>query len=75
MGITELGCMGVKPGLDVMNDDTEEGQILTGVYKFVTSEPGGPHDFYWGLEIEDPLKLWAFCDWDKIEDHEKFAKE
>ena len=75
MTVTEIGCMGVKPGLDVMNDDTEEGQILTGVYKFVTRTPGGPRDFYWGLEVEEPLKLWAFCEWDTIEDHEKFAKE
>jgi hypothetical protein len=73
MTITEIGCMGVKPGIDIMNEETEEGKILPGVYKFVTTTVGGPYDFYWGLELENPLKLWGFCDWDVVEDHTKFA--
>lgn len=75
MLITEVGLMGVKPNLDVMNDETEEGKILTGVYKFVTSTPGGPSRVYWGLEVKNPLNLWAWFDWDSVEQHEKFAKK
>ena len=66
--------MGVKPGLDVMNETTWEGQILMGVWNTVIEAPGGPHRVYWGLEMEDPYKVWAFFDWDSIDHHEKFAK-
>jgi hypothetical protein len=33
--------MGVKPSLDVMNDRTTEGQILTKLYNYVVTAPGG----------------------------------
>ncbi|KIW69968.1 hypothetical protein PV04_02280 [Phialophora macrospora] len=91
MPVTEIGCMG-KPGLDIMDDTTEAGQILTRVYETVTTAPGGPYSVYWGVEIEadaganaesksngvqatdpDPTKLWAFFDFDSVEQHEKFA--
>ncbi|KFY57237.1 hypothetical protein V496_06511 [Pseudogymnoascus sp. VKM F-4515 (FW-2607)] len=74
MVVTEIGCMGVKPSLNIIDETTKEGQVLTGAWKAVISAPGGPHQVYWGLEVEDPSKLWAFFDWDSIEDHEKFAK-
>jgi hypothetical protein len=74
MPVTEVGCMGVKPGHNIMDETTAEGQILAGAYKAVVAAPGGPHHVYFGLEIEDPSKLWAFFDWDSVEDHEKFAK-
>jgi len=74
MAVTEIGFMGVKPNLDVMNDSTHEGQILSGAWNAVTTAPGGPHRVHWGLEIEDPSKIWAFFDWDSLEEHEKFAK-
>lgn len=66
--------MGVKPGLNVMDETTSEGQVLLGIWKAITSAPDGPHQIYWGLETENPLFLWAFFDWDSVEDHEKFAK-
>ncbi|KFY81249.1 hypothetical protein V500_11590 [Pseudogymnoascus sp. VKM F-4518 (FW-2643)] len=74
MAVTEIGRMGVKPGLNIMDETTQEGQVLTEAWKAVTSAPGGPHRVYWGLEVEDPSKLWAFLDWDSVEDHENFAK-
>jgi hypothetical protein len=74
MAVTEIGCMGVKPSLDVMNDRTTEGQILTKLYNYVVTAPGGPLRVYWGLESEDPSYIWTFFDWNSIEDHEKFAK-
>jgi hypothetical protein len=52
MPVTEIGCMGVKPGLDVMDDTTEAGQILTRVYETVTTAPGGPCRVYWGVELK-----------------------
>lgn len=74
MSVTEVGCMGTKPGTDVMEETTREGQVLVEAWKAVTTAPGGPLQVYWGVEIENPLKLWAFFDWDSLEDHEKFAK-
>lgn len=74
MPVTEVGCMGVKPDHDVMNDATREGQVLTGVWKTVTTAPGGPQRVYWGLEVEDPSKVWAFFDFESIEEHRKFAE-
>ena len=74
MAVTEVGCMGVKPNIDIMDQDTPEAQILTGVWKTVTTKPGGPHRVYWGLEREDPSRVWGFFDWDSVEQHQKFAQ-
>jgi hypothetical protein len=74
MTVTEVACVAIKPGLDVMNPTTPEGQVLLRAWKPVTAAPGGPHHLYYGVEIEDPSKLWAVCDWDSIEDHLNFAK-
>ncbi|SPO04284.1 uncharacterized protein DNG_06967 [Cephalotrichum gorgonifer] len=75
MIITEVGCMGVRPGIDVMDSATPEGRILTGIWSTVTKKPGGPSRVYWGLERENPLNLWAFFDWDSVEQHKNFARE
>ena len=75
MSVTEVGCMGVKPGLSVMDPSTPEGQILTGAWKTVTTKPGGPSRVYWGLETENPSNLWAFFDWVSVEQHKTFAEE
>ena len=75
MAVTEIGLMGVKPNLDVMNDSTPEGQIVSGAWKAVTTAPGGPSRVHWGLEIEDPTKFWGFFDWDSLQQHEEFAKQ
>jgi hypothetical protein len=74
MTVTEVGCMGVKPSLDVTNDSTSEGQILTELYNYIITAPGGPLRVYWDLEAENPTYLWAFFDWDSVEDHENFAR-
>ena len=73
MPVTEIGCMGVKPGLNIMDETTREGQIMAGAYKAVAAAPGGPHQVYWGLEVENPSNVWALFDWDSVEDHAKFA--
>ncbi|KAH7251543.1 hypothetical protein BKA59DRAFT_524892 [Fusarium tricinctum] len=75
MTVTEVGCMVVKPDLDIMNDSTPEGQILTGTWNTVLSKPGGPQRVYWGLESKDPSRLWAFFDFESIEQHQQFAQE
>jgi len=66
--------MGIKPGFDIMDESTPEGQILIKAWNTVITAPGGPHRVYWGLEIDDPSKIWAFFDWDSVEAHENFAK-
>lgn len=60
MTIVEIGRMGVKPGLDVMDESTPEGKILPNAYTLVTTLPDGPQRSYWGLEVEDALKVWGF---------------
>ncbi|KAF4973144.1 hypothetical protein FSARC_488 [Fusarium sarcochroum] len=61
--------------MNIMDDSTPEGQILTGVWKTVVSKPGGPQRVYWGLESIDPSKVWAFFDFDSVEQHRRFAQE
>lgn len=75
MPVTEIGCHGVKPGVDFMAESTHEGQILTAAWKAATSEKTGPYNLYWGMEVENPSNFWGFFDFDSVEDHEKFAKE
>jgi hypothetical protein len=75
MTVTEIGCMVVKPDLDVMNDSTAEAQILTGTWNTVLSKPGGPQRVYWGLESEDSSRLWAFFDFESVGQHEQFAQK
>jgi hypothetical protein len=74
MAVTEIGFMGVRPNLDVMDDSTHEGQILSKAWNAVTTAAGGPHRVHWGLEVENPSTIWAFFDWESLEQHEKFAK-
>ncbi|KAK1718884.1 hypothetical protein CaCOL14_004763 [Colletotrichum acutatum] len=75
MIVTELGAVGVKPGLDIMDESTPEGRIYMSVYRKIIVAPGAPHRLFLGVEIEDPSMSWGFFDWDSIEHHEKFAKE
>lgn len=74
MAITEVGCMGVKPGLRITDPTTEEGQVLPSVWKKVLTLPGGPRRVFWGLEEEEPSRVWAFFDWESVQQHEDFAK-
>ncbi|KIL85811.1 hypothetical protein FAVG1_10780 [Fusarium avenaceum] len=39
------------------------------------TEPGGPQRVYWGLESKDPSKVWAFFDFESVEQHQQFAQE
>jgi hypothetical protein len=57
-----------------MDESTPEGQVFPRAWNTVTAAPGGPHKVYWGLQVEDPSKVWTFFEWDSVDDHEKFAK-
>ncbi|KAL0933672.1 uncharacterized protein CTRU02_210471 [Colletotrichum truncatum] len=74
MVITEIGRMGVKPGIDIMDESKTEGTVLSKAYNTVTVIEGGPYRAFWGLEEENPLMAWAFFDFDSVEHHETFAK-
>lgn len=74
MTITEVGCMGVKPGLSITDPSTPEGTVLPSVWKTVLTKPGGPQRVFWGLEEEDSSKVWAFFDWNSVQEHVDFAK-
>ncbi|KAF5694540.1 major facilitator family transporter [Fusarium denticulatum] len=75
MTVTEIGAMGVKPNMNIMDHTTPEGKILTDAWKTVISKPGGPQRVYWGLESVDPSKIWGFFDFDSVEQHRRFAEE
>ena len=75
MTVTEVGPMGNMPGLDVMNEATEEGKMLRSIYTPENLSPHGPHRAYWGTEKEDPSLFWCWFDWDSPEHHQRFAKE
>ncbi|KAJ3037437.1 hypothetical protein HDV00_001676 [Rhizophlyctis rosea] len=74
MPITELGCCTIKSGLDVMNESTKEGQLLSGAWTAVSKAPTGPYNVYYGVEVENPSEVWAFFDFDSVEGHTNFAK-
>ena len=75
MAVTEIGCMVVKPGVDVIDENAAGGKILTKAWKEVTSQPTGPFRVHWGLEVEDPSNLWCFFDFASVEEHAEFAKK
>ncbi|KAH8902601.1 hypothetical protein BR93DRAFT_953726 [Coniochaeta sp. PMI_546] len=75
MPVTEVGCMVVKEGVDVIDETTPGGKILATAHKKITSEPTGPFRIYWGLEVEDPKHLWSFFDFTSVEEHARFAKD
>ncbi|KAF5653528.1 major facilitator family transporter [Fusarium sp. NRRL 25303] len=75
MTVTEVGCMGVKSNMNIMDHTTPEGKILTDAWKTVISKPGGPQRVYWGLESIDSSKIWCFFDFESVEQHRRFAEE
>ncbi|KAF4436788.1 hypothetical protein F53441_13173 [Fusarium austroafricanum] len=75
MTITELGPMGVKPDMNIMDPSTPEGQILHQAWNTCVTKPGGPRRIYYGLESADPSKIWGFFDFDSVEQHRQFAEE
>lgn len=74
MAVTEIGLMGVKPDIDVMDPSRPEGTVIPRTYQAVTAHPDGPHRASWGLDTKDPLKIWVFFDFDSVEHHTTFAK-
>lgn len=74
MAIVEIGMMGVQHGKTPMEPSTPDGKILDDAWKTITSAPGGPTRVCWGLEEDDQSRVWAFFDWDSLEQHEQFAK-
>lgn len=75
MPVTDVGYMIVKPGVDVMDETSPGGQILTKAWNTVTSEKTGPYTVYWGVEVENPSNFWGFFDFDSVEQHMEFGKE
>ncbi|KAJ4141763.1 hypothetical protein NW768_000980 [Fusarium equiseti] len=73
MVVQELGAMGVKPGLDIMDATTPEGKILYQAWQTCLDKTAGPSRVFYGLEEDNPLKIWGFFDWDTVQQHEEFA--
>lgn len=59
MPVTEVGCMVVKPDVDLTDEHSPGAQILARAWTAATSEPTGPYRLYWGLEVENPCNLWG----------------
>jgi len=66
MTVTEFARIGVKPGVDV-------DEAVTKSFDIALTQPGAQRT-YWSLEIENPLIIWGFMDWDTIEDHINWTK-
>lgn len=66
--VVEVGFMGVKTG------KTSDGKILINAWEAIIKAPGGPQRIFWGLEVEDSSKIWAWFDWNSLEEHNEFAK-
>ncbi|KAJ4253880.1 hypothetical protein NW762_010278 [Fusarium torreyae] len=75
MTITQVACVGVNPGINIINPGTPEGQILASIWESVTTMVGGPQRVFWGLEVLNPSRIWMFVDWDSIEQSKSFTKE
>jgi hypothetical protein len=74
MAIVEVGMMGVQPNKTPMDPSTSDGAMLNDAWKLVTTAPGGPQKVSWGVEVDDPSKIWCFFDWKSLEQHQEFAK-
>lgn len=74
MAIVEVGQMGVQAGKTPMDASTPDGILLLDAWKAVTTAPGGPARVYWGTEVEDPSRIWAWFDWSSLEEHQEFAE-
>ncbi|KAF4966743.1 hypothetical protein FSARC_5608 [Fusarium sarcochroum] len=74
MTITQVACVGVNPGINIINPGTPEGRILAGIWRNVTTMVGGPQRVFWGLEVLNPSRIWIFVDWESIEKSENFTK-
>lgn len=66
--VTEYSYFATKPGLDVFNPDTSEGQALLNAVDTALSQPGATRVYY-GAEVENPENVWLFLDWESLEDH------
>lgn len=75
MTIIELGVMGVQPGKSPMDPDTADGKMLHAAWRGVVEAPGGPGCVYYGLEQGEEERMWAFFEWESLEQHSRFAEE
>ena len=75
MTFLEVGRMGVRPDMDIMNPSTEEGKINADTWSSVMTLPGGPQRMFWGLRTDNSQEFWAFFEWNSMEEHQKFAQE
>lgn len=70
----EVGMMHIQPGKTPMDPTTPDGKILTHAWQAITAASGGPQRVYWGTELANPSRIWAFFDWESVAQHEAFAK-
>jgi len=66
MTVTEVARVCVKPGVD-------GDEAVTKSFEAALTQPGAQRN-YWSLEIENPLVMWGFMDWDTVEDHHNWSK-
>lgn len=69
----EVGMMHIQPGKTPMDSTTADGKILKQAWEAITAAPGGPQRVYWGTELADPSRIWAFFDWESLAQHAAFA--
>ncbi|KAI5456723.1 hypothetical protein BGZ63DRAFT_87966 [Mariannaea sp. PMI_226] len=71
--VTEFACYAIRPGFNVLDETTNEGQTIARIIDSVLNQPGA-HRVYYGMEVEDPSHMWLFLDWDSRDDHDKYRE-
>ena len=71
MGVTEIALLPLKEGKTPDDPTSAAGKVHTEALNTLLAQPGVQR-VYWGRQVEDPLLLRWFVDWDDIKDHENF---
>lgn len=73
MGITEVALLPLQEGKHPEDPSSITGQVHAEALRVLLSQPGVQR-VYWGRQVENPLLLRWFVDWDDLEDHKRFMK-
>ncbi|EXJ70199.1 uncharacterized protein A1O5_06267 [Cladophialophora psammophila CBS 110553] len=71
MGVTEIVFLPLQDDKFPNDQTSPNGQLHHHLIQTILSQPGVQR-VYWGREIENPLMLRWFVDWDDIENHKRF---
>lgn len=71
--VTQFSYFGIKPGNDILDASTEAGKVFAEIVDATLSQPGAKRVSY-GLEVENPARVWLFVDWESLEHSLNYQK-